>query len=221
MSLLYAARFPAKIRKLVLAGAPVDIAAAQSGLTVLVDANPLAMFQELVKLSNGLILGHRMLKFWGPEMVGSGDVHQLLQTSKPIGSSEFANLEATFQDWYKWTVDLPGTYYLEIVDKLYRRNELATGQFVALGESIDLAKVQVPLFLLAARDDELVAPEQLFATERLVGTPSHHICKTTAPCRHLGLFMGKRILSEYWPKIARWISDTENSTRRDAATARR
>ena len=221
MSLLYAARFPAKICKLVLAGAPVDIAAAQSGLTVLVDANPLAMFQELVKLGNGLILGHRVLKFWGPEMVDPGDVHQLLQTSKPIGSSEFANLEAVFQDWYKRTVDLPGTYYLEIVDKLYRRNELAAGQFVALGESIDLAKVRAPLFLLAAHDDELVAPEQLFATERLVGTPPHNICKATAPCRHLGLFMGKRILSEYWPRIAHWISGTENSTRRNAATARR
>ena len=211
MSLLYAARFPTKIRKLVLAGAPVDIAAARSALTALVDANPLTVFEEMVKLGNGLVLGQRMLKFWGPEMAEPGDVHRLLQTAKSTGSADFASLEATFQDWYKWTVDLPGTYYLEIVERLYRRNEMATGRFVALGESVDLAKVRTPLFLLAARDDELIAQEQLFAVERLVGTPSHHIRKATAPCRHLGLFMGRKILGEYWPKIAIWISDIESS----------
>ena len=210
MSLLYAARFPTKIRKLVLAGAPVDIGAAQSALSALVDANPLAVFEEMVRLGNGLVLGHRMLKFWAPEMADPADVHQLLQTSKPIGSAEFAKLEATFHDWYKWTVDLPRTYYLEIVERLYHHNELATGRFIALGESVDLGKICTPLFLLAARDDELIAPEQLFATERLVGTPPHHIRKATAPCRHLGLFMGRKILREYWPKIAHWISETEN-----------
>jgi len=45
----------------------------------------------------------------------------------------------------------------------------------------------------------------LFATEHLVGTPVHNIRKATAPCRHAGLFMGKKILGEYWPEIARWI----------------
>src|SRR6202022_584988 len=33
LSLVYAGRFPAKVRKLVMAGAPVDIAAQQSGLS--------------------------------------------------------------------------------------------------------------------------------------------------------------------------------------------
>ena len=84
MSLLYAARFPAKIRKLVLAGAPIDIAAAPSGLSALVDASPFAVFQELVKLGDGRVFGHRVLKFWGPQTLESSDMHQLLQTSEPI-----------------------------------------------------------------------------------------------------------------------------------------
>ncbi len=110
-------------------------------------------------------------------------------------------------------------YYLEVIEKLYKQNELATGQFVALGQKIDLATVRAPVFLLAARDDELVAPAQLFATERLVGTPALKIRKETAPCRHAGLFMGKAILSEYWPRIARWIVESESpqiSSKRNA-----
>jgi len=209
MALLYAARFPAKVRKLVLAGAPVDIAAGRSGVSALAEASPLAMFHELVKLGDGRVLGHKAFKFWGPQSVDSEDIQQLLQTPEPIGSPAFARLEALFRDWYSWTIDLPGTYYLEVVEKLYKRNELATGRFVALGVKIDLATVQAPIFLLAARNDELVAPAQLFATERLVGTPAHKMCKELAPCRHVGLFAGKAILNEYWPRIVRWIVEPE------------
>jgi poly(3-hydroxyalkanoate) synthetase len=209
MSLLYAARFPMKVRKLVLAGAPIDIAAGQSGLSALVDASPLALFHELVKLGDGRVLGHKVLNLWGPEILDAEDIHQLLQTPEQIGSPAFAALEAIFRDWHAWTVDLPGTYYLEVIERLYKRNELATGHFVALGQTIDLKNVRAPVFLLAARDDELVAPAQLFATERLVDTPSHKIRKQLVPCRHVGLFMGKAILNEYWPRIARWIVESD------------
>src|SRR5262249_11661981 len=71
--------------------------------------------------------------------------------------------------------------------------------------SSDLKTIQVPLFLLAARHDELVTSTQLFALEHLVGTPPHEIRKRTADCRHLGLFMGKRILRKMWPDIVDWL----------------
>jgi poly(3-hydroxybutyrate) depolymerase len=211
LSLLYAARFPAKVRKLVLVGAPVDIAAAQSGLSALVDASPLALFRELASLGDGRVLGHKVLKFWGPESIDSKDIYEILQTSEPIGSPAYAKLETTFREWYAWTVDLPGTYYLEVIEKLYKKSQIAAGQFVALGKKIDLASMRAPIFLLAASKDELIAPAQLFAAERLVGTPAHNIRKAIAPCRHAGLFMGKTILRDYWSVIARWIIEPDAS----------
>ena len=212
MSLLYAARFPAKVRKLVLAGAPIDIAAGQSALSALAEASPLAVFHELVKLGDGLVLGREVQKFWGVETPSLQEIRDVMQALEPLGSPAFAALEQTFRAWHAATVDLPGAYYLEVIEKLYKRNEIAAGQFVALGETIDLGKLRVPLFLLAARDDELVAPAQLFAAERLVGTPAHAIRKATARCNHGGLFMGRMILADFWPKIARWIAvpDTQN-----------
>src|SRR3990172_837666 len=137
MSLLYAARFPAKVSKLVLAGAPIDIAAAQSGLSALIDASPLALFQELVKLGDGRVIGQAVLKFWGPETVEASEIHQLLQTREPIDSAAFARLANIFHAWYSWTVDLPGPYYLEVTEKLYKHNKLSGGPFVGLGQKID------------------------------------------------------------------------------------
>jgi poly(3-hydroxyalkanoate) synthetase len=205
MGLIYAARFPGKVRKLVLAAAPIDLAAASSPLSALAEASPLAVFHELVRLGDGLMPGRNVLKFWGPETVEAENIRQLLQTEEAIGSPAFSYLEALFQDWYSWTLDLPGKYFLEVVERLYKRNELATGGFIALGARIDLAMLRAPIFLLAARDDELVAPPQLFAVERLVGTEPDNLRKATAPCRHVGLFMGKRILEDVWPGVVRWL----------------
>jgi hypothetical protein len=65
----------------------------------------------------------------------------------------------------------------------------------------------------ARRDDELVAPPQLFAVERLVGTPSRDVRKLTADCRHLGLFMSKRVLGGIWPDIVNWLIGPQRSFR--------
>lgn len=208
MALVYAARFPAKVRKLVLAGAPVDVRAAPSALSSLADGSPLAVFQELVRLGEGVVPGRKVMKFWGTEAVAAEDAWQVLQTEESIGSAAFNRLEALFRDWYAWTVDLPGQFFLEVVEKLYKGNELAAGSFVALGRRIELTAVKVPLFLLAARDDELVAPPQLFAAARLVGTPAHSLRKEIVPGRHIGLFVGKTVLQDVWPRIGRWIGES-------------
>jgi poly(3-hydroxyalkanoate) synthetase len=208
MALVYAARFPGKVRKLVLAGAPLDTRAAPSVLSSLADSTALEVFREVVRLGDGLVSGNKMLKLWGPTSTESEDIGRLLQSDEAPGSPALARVEAAFRDWYVWTVDLPGTFFLEVVERLYKHNEIATGKFQALGKPVDFTTVEVPIFLLAGRDDELVSPPQLFAAKRLVGTPRRHIQKLTADCRHLGLFMGKKVLREMWPDIVHWLIKT-------------
>src|SRR5258706_8871006 len=133
LSLVYAGRFPAKVRKLVMAGAPVDIAARQSRMSALADATPLVMFQSLVNLGDGRVIGRNIEKFWGNDTDANG-IRESLQTLQPIGSTKFAQLEAVFMNWNSCTIDLPGPYNLEVIEKLYTRNELATGRRIDVGE---------------------------------------------------------------------------------------
>jgi poly(3-hydroxyalkanoate) synthetase len=205
LSLIYAARFPAKVRKLVMAGAPVDIAAQQSSLSAVADTTPLAVSQGFVKAGDGRVIGRHIARFWGTDSPDANTVHRSLQMPEPIGSREFARLEAIFNHWNSWTLDLPGSYYIEVIEKLYKRNELAAGKFVALGQEIDLTRLRLPLYLLAGDADEVVAPQQLFALARLAGTrPENLRCELVAS-DHLGLFMGKRVLERDWPTIVRWM----------------
>jgi poly(3-hydroxybutyrate) depolymerase len=204
MALIYATRFPAKVRKLVLAGAPVDMAAGNSKLSELAANTPIPVFKELVTLGEGRVLGRWLLQWWSPHL-DSSDIHALLQSPDAIGSARFLRLETQFRDWYAWTVDLPGRYYLQVVEQLFKENRLAGGNFIALGRRIDLSTLRCPVFLLAGHDDDIAAPAQVFATEHLVDRTYCRVDKATAPCGHLGLFMGRKNLRTVWPEIARWL----------------
>jgi poly(3-hydroxybutyrate) depolymerase len=206
LALIFAARFPEKVRKLVLAGAPIDLAAGSSRLSELARDTPMAVFREMVELGGGRALGAGLLQLWGASAPDTPTVHRMLQASDPIDSAAFHQLDARFREWFAWTVNLPGTYYLQVAEQLFKENRLARGSFVALGRRIDLSQVRCPLFLLAARDDEVVALPQLHATEHLVDVRCGPVRKAIAPCDHLGLFMARNVLTGVWPEVADWIS---------------
>jgi poly(3-hydroxyalkanoate) synthetase len=203
LALIYAARFPKKVRKLVLAGAPIDIAAGESMLSRRAKDTPLIIFKDLVARGDGRVLGRHLLQCWKQEMLQSKAIGELLQISKSATAGELRRLEARFREWHAWTLDLPGPYYLEVVERLFKENALAAGQFIALGRRVDLTNVRAPIFLLAARDDEIVAPAQTFATAHLVRPPA--LRKAIVSTTHLGLFFGREILAEEWTQIARWL----------------
>jgi poly(3-hydroxyalkanoate) synthetase len=204
LSLVYAGRFPEKVRKLVMAGSPVDIAARESKLSSLAAATPLSTFESLVSSGDGRVIGRNLARLWGND-TDANRIRESLQAPQPVGSPEFNHLEAIFNAWNSWTIDVPGTYYLEVVEKLYKLNQLATGSFVALGQTIDLTRVRLPTYLLAGSADDVVAPEQTLAVARLTATPPQYLRHEVAPCNHLGLFMGRQTLEQYWPDIAQWM----------------
>jgi poly(3-hydroxyalkanoate) synthetase len=203
LSLVYAARFPGKVRRLVLAGAPVDVST-PSELSKMVAAVPQSAFEQMVQQGDGLVSGEHMLRFWNPPF-SQHDVEAVLQRNLGDGSDEARMLLDRFERWDRATLDLPGTYYLEVTDQVFRRNLIAEGRFVALGRRIDLAQVRVPVFLLAGESDIVVPRDQAFATARLLGTSPARLERASEPCGHLSLFMGRNALGHSWRRVARWL----------------
>lgn len=204
LALVYAARFPEKVRRLVLVGAPIDIAAAELSLSKFAADVPLRSFHELVRLGGGIVHGRQMLGLWGISH-GPNEAEDTLQASEDIDPDRRAALLELFRQWNDETVDLPGTFFLQVVEWLFKQNRIAEGRFVALGQNIDLSKLTAPICLLAGSRDEVVSVDQLFAVARLVGTPAEHVRKMTEACGHLSLFLGAQTLSRAWPRIARWL----------------
>lgn len=203
LSLLYAARFPAKVRRLVLVGAPVDLSI-DSALSRLARNAPEMIYDQLVARGGGNVSGEEMLRFWS-KAPSRDDIVTALQ--KELSGEEGAALLERFDRWNTETLDLPGSYYLQIVNWIFRENRITGGDFVALGREIDLKDVKTPVFLLAGLDDDVVPAAQALATADLLGTPPAFVAAASEPSNHLGLFMGARTHAHAWPRIAEWLLD--------------
>ena len=211
LALIYAARFPDKVRKLVLAGAPIDTDAHASRFTVAAQTLPIVVFDELTRLGEGRMLGQRAVELWEPALK-SEDVAGALQVA-PDELARQKTLQQRFATWNSATIDLPGPFYRQAVLWLFKENRLAAGRFVALGRQVDLGVVRHPLFLVGTREDEVVPLPQLMATRHLVGTSSHDIESATSPGNHLSLFVGAETLRSAWPRVARWLAEPQVAAR--------
>ncbi len=216
MSAMYACRFPAKVVSLVLAGAPIDTDAGHGPIRELAHSLPLSLYEEMVASGEGRMLGQYMLAGWKDMHPGEQYLGKFVDLYEHIEDKNYIRRTEQFERWYENPIDLPGRYYLQAIDLLFKQNLFARGEFVALGRKLSLKSVTCPVYLLAGKADDITTKEQVFAAEQLVGTPKAEIRKKLVPGGHIGLFMGSRTLEEAWPEIARWIAAVGAERRRPA-----
>jgi poly(3-hydroxyalkanoate) synthetase len=84
--------------------------------------------------------------------------------------------EETFESWYENLINLPGRWYLQVIQQLFQENRLAKRQFVGLGRRLNLHDITCPAYLLAGADDDITTPEQGLDAAKYLGTPKepHH-----------------------------------------------
>lgn len=206
VSTMLAARFPEKVNALVLAGAPIDTDAGNGPIRKMVHDSPTSFYEELVALGGGLMKGKFMLQGWKNMHPEQHYMLDHIDLYEHIDDAAYLAKEEVFERWYENPIDLPGRWYLQVIQQLFKENRLAKGRFVALGRTLKLRDITCPLYLLAGEADDITTTEQVLNAAQLVGTPAHQIQQKTVPGGHIGLFMGARTLTEHWPPIARWIA---------------
>ena len=211
MSAMYACRFPAKVASLVLAGSPIDTDAGHGPIRKLAHTLPLSVYEEMVDAGGGRMLGQYMLAGWKNMHPGEQFVGKFIDLYEHIEEKNYIRRTEQFESWYENPIDLPGVYYLQAIDLLFKQNRFAKGEFVALGRRVSLKSLTCAVYLLAGEADDITTKEQVFAAEKLVGTPPAKIKKQSVPGGHIGLFMGARTLTGAWPDIANWIAAVERS----------
>lgn len=121
----------------------------------------------------------------------------LMMTKRPSAVMRFEN-------WYEYTQTLPGRFYLETVNWIFRNNDLIKpGKIKITGKPVDFRNIECPLVLLAGRKDNISPPAQTFALEKYVG--SKDIIKILGEGGHIGTLMGNKSLKGDWIKVADWI----------------
>lgn len=206
LAAIYASRFPDKVSKLVLAGAPINPGAAESRITRALLSLPPSAIDLFLKMSGGIVHGRISLAAWVEKAAEEYEAATSLQSEADGG------LIQKFDAWNARTVNLPGAFFQETTEWLFRENRLARDCFPALGRLAGLSSIVAPTFVLAAAEDEVVPLAQATAMKTRGGASD--VAVRVEPGRHLSLFMGYRTLAGAWREITDWLKEDVVRSRR-------
>jgi poly(3-hydroxybutyrate) depolymerase len=198
---MYTALFADSVNSLVLAGAPIDAHADGGKIQEALQRFPSEFYKWLVQCGGGLYRGKYQLmafKMMNPYDRFFGDYLELYLN---IDDAKYLKRYHEFRNWYEFVIDIPGKWYLEIVDQLFRNNSLINSGMELFGKSVNLKNINCPLLLIAGSKDDITLPNQVFNTEKHVSTPKNRIRKFLADSGHIGLFMGSKALDTIWPEV--------------------
>ncbi|MFD6860361.1 alpha/beta fold hydrolase [Rhodococcus sp. NPDC060090] len=197
---IYAALHPEAVHTLTVAGAPIDFHAEQPALAALAHA-PTSAATSVVDLLYGTARAAGVLS--------TDPVGEIERAMALLGAlddpDEVSRMEAE-RRWFTWRQEIPATFREWIMRRLFVRNELVAGTLEADGRVVDLSKIDCPLHLIAGRSDMIATPTQVTVLADHVSTPASKIVTTIADTGHIGLFIGRRALTDVWTPFARSLT---------------
>lgn len=204
LATIYAALSPERVNTLTIAGAPIDFHAGEpvihEVLRHLAPGGDLRFYRALVAAAGGVLKGELMLA--GFVMIKPGDeISRQLALLRHLRDEAHVDRYSEFEDWFKHTQDIPGAFYLWIVEHLFRDNALISGSLLIGDRTVDLRRIEMPLNLLAGANDHITPPDQVFALANLCSTPPQDVRREVTGGGHLGLFMGHEALRNHWPQL--------------------
>ena len=202
-SAVYTALYPEKVASLVVAASPIDIEAVSSPMIEYAKL-PMSFFKYLVATGGGIMKGRYILTGFKNMQPEEHYLNKYQRLWKMLEEEDEEGLErfVRFENWYEYTQDLPGQFYLEIVRDIFKNNGLTKPGFIKLnGQSVDLGKIECPLVIMAGKKDHITPPEQAISLKHLVKTPDHDIIEILTEGGHIGTLMGNEALRTNWTKV--------------------
>jgi poly(3-hydroxybutyrate) depolymerase len=206
LSTMWAALNPERVNTLIVGGAPIDTHAGNNVVAkykhIMTPGGRIGHYKMLVKAGGGILPGPVMLISF-IAMKPQNEVSKQLGLLAHLDDPEYVEHYAKFEDWYRYTVPLPGKVYLWAIEHFFLCNGLLSGDMEIGGQRLDVSRIKAPLYLLGGSHDHITPAAQVFALADHVGTPPQDIVKRTVPGGHIGLFIGHDSLREFWgPMLA-------------------
>lgn len=198
LAAIYAAIYPEKVGSLSIGAAPIDFRAGQSKVHEFVDRIPMKGYEMLVKAGGGFLRGDVMLSGWKLTNAYDRYVQDYINLWSSIGDDEQLARSMKFRIWYEYTQNISGTWYLQIVRQLFKKNMMITGELRVLHRNVDLSRITCPIAMLAGENDDITPFEQVYALADYVSSPKDHMFKRIIPkAGHIGVFM-RTASQEHW-----------------------
>lgn len=134
--------------------------------------------------------------------------HQKLYDHLAAGETAEAQKIKDFYDEYFAVLDLTEEFYIETIDRVFQRAELAKGEFAYRGRAVDPGKIRkTALLTVEGGRDDICALGQTSAAHDLCHSLRPHLKRhhLQANVGHYGTFSGKRWEKEIYPVVRNFI----------------
>jgi poly(3-hydroxybutyrate) depolymerase len=218
VSLLAAAKDPCQPRSMVLMGGPIDPAANPTEVNRFAKAHSLGWFERTVVTSvPARYLGAcrrvypgflQLAGFLSMNLDRHISAHWRMFQQLVEGDDDSTAATRAFYDEYSTVMDLPADFYLQTVERVFQRHDLAHGRFRVRGTTVDPGAIErTALMTVEGERDDICAVGQTVA--------AHRLCRNLAPAKqthhlqpgvgHYGVFHGRRWQNETYPKVVEFI----------------
>ncbi|MBB93452.1 MAG: poly(3-hydroxybutyrate) depolymerase [Rhodobacteraceae bacterium] len=209
---------PATPRTMTLMAGPIDVRESPTMVNELAFDKPYDWFEKNViaevpnryagagrKVYPGFV---QLTAFMAMNMDRHRDQHKKLYKHLARGEIAEATRIKDFYDEYFAVLDLTAEFYLETIDRIFQRAELAKGEFRYRGELVDPGAIrQTALLTVEGGRDDICSLGQTAAAHDLCRSLRPHLKRhhLQANVGHYGVFNGRRWEREIYPVVRNMI----------------
>jgi polyhydroxyalkanoate depolymerase len=218
VSVMSEERHPATPRTMTLMAGPIDTRESPTEVNKLAMDKPLSWFKQTVisrvpqrykgagrRVYPGFL---QLTAFVAMNLERHRSQHQKLYEHLANGDVAEAKKIKDFYDEYFAVLDLTEEFYLETIDRIFQRADLATGNFTYRGRKVDPSKItRTALLTVEGGRDDICALGQTAAAHDLCSSLRPHLKRhhLQANVGHYGTFNGKRWENEIYPVVRNFI----------------
>ncbi|MFC5738703.1 polyhydroxyalkanoate depolymerase [Sinirhodobacter huangdaonensis] len=211
-------RNPATPRSLILMAGPVDVRESPTAVNDLANEKPMEWFERTVigtvplrfrgagrKVYPGFV---QLFSFMAMNMDRHREQHEKLYQHLANGEEAEARKIKDFYDEYFSVLDLTAEFYLETIDRVFQKAELATGEFSFKGRKVDPGAIRhTALLTVEGGRDDICGLGQTSAAHDLCCSLRPHLKRhhLQANVGHYGVFNGRRWDNEIYPVVRNMI----------------
>ena len=178
-------------------------------------SDDLAFYRWVVEQGGGVLKGEHMLNGFiliKPE----NEVAKQMQLMTHLNDAEHLERHHHFETWFKHVQDIPGTFYLWIVEHLFMEIASWRARWRSAASASTSRASTARCSCSAARATTSRRPRRC-SPRPTTSPPGRPTSRSTSNSGgHLGLFMGSEALREHWPPI---LASVYKRSRRNADTA--
>lgn len=211
-------KHPATPRTMTLMAGPIDPRESPTAVNELAVSKSLAWFEHSLisqvpwrfpgggrRVYPGFL---QLVAFMSMNMDRHKDAHKRLFNHLAKGETAEAEKIKTFYDEYFAVLDMTEEFYIETIDRVFHKAELATGDFTYRGRKVDPGHIRnTALLTVEGGRDDICALGQTSAAHDLCRSLRPHLKRhhLQANVGHYGVFNGRRWEREVYPVVRNMI----------------